>query len=329
MSNASTIPTASEELYQAATTGVVRYDASACGRLRMRGRDRAELLHRLSTNDLHALTPGMGTRTVLTNHHGRIRDLLTVYSLPEHLLVVSSPGQGGALADHLRKNIFFQDKVELEELSDSTVQWHFYGPQAAELLAELTKLAPDEWALHHVQAVQIKGKQAWLARTLPLPLDGAGFMLVAEREDWEAMAPAFKTAPELDEATYEVLRIEAGYAAWNHEISLEYIPLETRLADAVSFTKGCYVGQEIIARMDSRQRLAKQLMVLRLAAPVVPPAKLWVDGKEQGDLTSVAQSPRLGVIGLGYVRTAHAKPGTHVTVGDDIEAEVLELPAAG
>jgi aminomethyltransferase len=98
------------------------------------------------------------------------------------------------------------------------------------------------------------------------------------------------------------------------------------LTDAVSFNKGCYVGQEIIARMESRNRLAKRLMGLRLKQEVVPGSALEYEGKEAGILTSAAHSPRFGLIGLAYVRTAAATPGTRLHVGSGGTAEVVELP---
>jgi folate-binding protein YgfZ len=123
--------------------------------------------------------------------------------------------------------------------------------------------------------------------------------------------------------------VEAGHGAFGRELSEEYIPLETGLWDAISFNKGCYVGQEIIARMESRGRLAKQLCGLRLPEGLPDglalPAKLDAAGKEAGDLTSVVESPRHGLIGLAYVRSAHAEPGGRLAVGG-ADAEVAELP---
>ncbi len=310
--------------YEAATTAVVSYDASAHGRLRLTERDRADLLHRLSTNDLRALTPGDGLRTAVINHHARIIDLLTVYALPEHLLVTTSPGQAAIVANLLRKNIFFQDKVRVEDLSESTAQYHVFGPQAASLIHEITSVDVAAWPLHHIQAAAIGGAQGWIARILPLA--GDGFAVFARAEDREAVQSALGETVELGAETYNLLRIEHGYPAFGHELSLEYIPLETRLVDAVSFTKGCYVGQEIIARMESRNRLAKQLMGLRLARPVEAGGKISRDGKEMGDLTSVGNSPRFGPIGLAYVRSAAAIPGTQVEVAEGVTAEVVELP---
>src|SRR6185503_9460660 len=149
----------------------------------------------------------------------------------------------------------------------------------------------------------------------------------------------------LSAESYDVLRIERGYGVFGRELGQEYIPLETGLLDAVSFTKGCYVGQEIIARMESRNRLAKQLRGLKLSLEIGDwrldesadsqslisnlqlPAKLEVDGKEAGDLTSVAVSPRFGPIALAYVRSAHAAPGSVVGIaGAGLTGEVVELP---
>ena len=310
--------------YEAATSTVACYDASANGRLRLTERDRADLLHRLSTNDIRRLTAGEGARTVLVNHNARIIDLLTVYSLPEHLLVTTSPGQAAAIEYQLRRNIFFQDRVVVEDLSTATVEYHLYGPQSAGQVAEIGTVDPSAWPLHHIQAVTIGGAQAWIAR-IP-PIGGDGFALFARTDDRDAVRSALAGIVPLDEATFDVLRVEQGYPATGRELSLEYIPLETRLVDAVSFTKGCYVGQEIIARMESRNRLAKQLMGLRLPRIVEAGGKLRRDGKEMGDLTSVADSPRIGPIALAYVRTAAAEPGTLVEVAEGVSAEVVELP---
>lgn len=315
-------PVAAE--YKAALEGVAWYNGSAGGRLRLTDRDRADLLHRLSTNDTRALTPGNGTRTVLVNHIARIIDVLTVYALPEHLLVTTSPGQHAAVINLLRRNIFFQDRVKIEDLTETTVAYHLYGPQAAALVAEISTLDPSDWPLHHIQAAEIAGAHGWIARALPL--GGAGFIVFGRTEDREALEGALAQIPRLGQATYDVLRVEQGYGAFGHELSLDYIPLETRLTDAVSFTKGCYVGQEIIARMESRNRLAKQLMGLRLTRPVSAGGRLSRDGKEMGDLTSVVDSPRFGLIGLAYVRTAAAEPGTMIEVADGVTAEVVELP---
>lgn len=320
----SSIITPDESIYRAALEGVVRYDTSARGRVRLSNRDRAELLQRLTTNDVVGLAPGQGTRTVLINSHARILDLLTVYALPEHLMVTTSPGQGGALTRYLQGRVFFQDKVVVEDLSESTIQLDLYGPESAALIRQATSVDPGDWPLHHIQAAAIDAAQVWIARTLPI--GGDGFSIFAERAAAEIVQQAFSAVQPLDGATFEVLRIEQGYPGPHHELSTDYIPLETGLSDAVSFSKGCYVGQEIIARMDSRNRLAKRLMGLRAEQPLAVGSVLRHEEKEVGSITSAAQSPRYGAIGLGYIRAAQAEPGTRLQTADGTSVELVELP---
>ncbi|HEX5690758.1 MAG TPA: glycine cleavage T C-terminal barrel domain-containing protein [Roseiflexaceae bacterium] len=334
------ITTSAPPDYVAALETAALYDEGGAGRIWMRGRDRAELLQRLSTADMLRLRPGQGVRTVLTTPIGRIIDVLTVHALDDTLLLVTSPGQGGAVWSHLKKNIFFQDKVLMEAAGRSHGQLALFGPRAASLLADLTGAALDELPLFGSQIVELAGARTILARRLGI--GGEGFSLYIPTEQLEAARTALRNAgaAALGEEAYDILRVEQGYGVAGRELSHEYIPLETGLLDAVSFTKGCYVGQEIIARMESRGRLAKQLRGLQLAiddaqsivyrlSSIVPSAKLDVDGKEAGDLTSVVLSPRFGPIALAYVRSAHAAPGTRVGIaGTNVTGEVVELPFA-
>jgi folate-binding protein YgfZ len=364
-------PTTAPPDYQAALDGAVLYEESDAGRIFMRGRDRADLLHRLSTGDILRLRPGQGTRSVLTTPIGRIIDLLTVHALEDALMIVASPGQGAAVFGHLKKNIFFNDQVALEPAGRSYGQFALFGPAAGTLLGQVAGVAIGDLPPHHIAPIDLGGAQALVAGRLPI--GGLGFTLYIPAGALEAARAALLAAGaiRLSAESFEILRVERGYSAFGHELGQEYIPLETGLLDAVSFTKGCYVGQEIIARMESRNRLAKQLRGLKLAtddrrpttedrrlriedssagvdeslssildprssadssavggrSSVVVPAKLGVDGKEAGDLTSVAVSPRFGPIALAYVRTAHAEPGSRVGVaGSELLGEVVELP---
>lgn len=313
--------------YQAVLEHTALMDAGDAGRLWMHDRDRIALLQRLSTNDVEKLAPGQGQQTVLTNHNGRIIDLLTVHALPEQLLVITSPQQRSAVFNLLRKNVFFNDKVKLEQANATLGHLLLYGPESAAQVQTLTGAAVADLPLYGILAAQINGVDLWVARIRPL--GGAGFALYLPAEDlpavWTALVAA--GAQPLGRAAYNQLRVEAGYGAYGRELSLEYIPLETGLHEAISFTKGCYIGQEIIARMESRKRIAKHLRGLRLSGLIDTPRKLEVDGKEAGDLTSVVESPRFGPIGLAYVRRMHAEPGTNVDIAEsDITGEVVALP---
>lgn len=325
--------------YHAALERTALTDEQTAGRMFMRGRDRAALLQRLSSNDIERLKPGQGVTTVLTTPIGRIIDLLTVHALDDALLVTTSPGQGPPVFAHLKKNIFFNDQVTLEPIGRSYAQVALYGPAAADLLGGLAGAPLPELRMHHTSTIEIAGVALRVARRAAI--GGSSYTLFIPSDSAAAVRAALEVggALPLSAESYEMLRIEAGLPAFGRELSQEYIPLETGLLDAVSFTKGCYVGQEIIARMESRGRLAKQLRGLRLlsADQHIPaaiseqaagtPIKLLVDGKDAGDLTSATLSPRFGPIALGYVRTAHAEPGTQVAItGSDCLAEVVELP---
>lgn len=313
--------------YHAALDSAVLLEASAAGRIWMGDQDRVALLQRLSTNDIAALTPGQGAQTVLTNHNGRIIDLLTVHVFPEELLIITSPQQRNAVFKLFRKNIFFTDKVKLAPAGETLGQFMLYGPESGRLLQGLVDAPVDDLPLHGIAAATLNGISVWIARIKPL--GGAGFALYMPAESlpmiWATLVAA--GVQPMGQAASDLLRVEAGYGVSEHELSLDYIPLEAGLWDAVSFTKGCYVGQEIIARMESRGRMAKQLRGLKLTGMVDVPRNLAVVGKEAGDLTSVVESPRFGPIGLAYVRTAYLETGTQVGIADsDITGEVVPLP---
>ena len=158
-----------------------------------------------------------------------------------------------------------------------------------------------------------------------------GFHLIFDRDAqakvWQALLGT--GAVSLSEETYQVLRVEAGLAEFGRELGDEYIPLEANLWNDVSFKKGCYTGQEIIARMESRQKLAKRLVGLRFGEQVMLPASLWIDEHEAGVVTSVVHSPVLGWIGLGYLKTSGgAEPQVVQSRLDDrvVSATVSALP---
>ena len=316
-------------VYVAALMGAAFVSSTERGRVWMRDRDRAALLHRLSTNHIERLRPGQSTATVLTTPTARIIDLLTVYALDDALLLVTSPGRGAAITQYLRKNSFFNDKVQVEDATATLGQLTLYGPQAASLLQNLG-VAGTTLPAHSIVLTTWREAPLYLARDPDL--GESSFWVLAPPAPLAELTAALREAGahELDAATHEVLRVEAGRGAYGRELSLEYLPLEAGLRYAMSFTKGCYVGQEIIARMENRGRLVRCLRGLRLAAPPIlatdaPLATLTAADTAVGVLTSFVVSPRYGPLGLAYVHTAHSAPGTHLMVAN-IAAEVVDLP---
>ncbi|MBI5348607.1 MAG: glycine cleavage system protein T, partial [Chloroflexi bacterium] len=155
-------------------------------------------------------------------------------------------------------------------------------------------------------------------------IKGDSFFVVAASEQLPRLRQQAEAlgAVACDRDLYNVLRIESGIPEIDHEISEEYIPLEANLWEAVSFSKGCYIGQEIIARMESRGKLAKMLMGVESASPLMAGMKI-----EGGVITSVAESPRGGWIGLAYLKSPQAQAGTEIH-HDDLVMRVASLPFA-
>lgn len=305
--------------YHAALNAAVLMDRSHEGRLRIEGRDRLELLQRMSTNDVLSLAEDEGRPTIFTNPVGRIIDRITVYHRGDSALILTDPGRGSAVRQYLQRNIFFNDDVRLTDLAPTTQQFVLHGASADAVMEQLESglaaLPPM-----HGRTITIGGNQVFTARLKPLV--GSAWSLIVPLESaadvWNAVldaGAAYGLLP-AGSLSYNVLRIRAGRPGVGREASTDYIPLEVGLWDEVSFHKGCYTGQEIIARMESRGRLAKTIVSLELDAFVEAPAPLLLNGREVGRLTSSVQSPDGECFGIGVVKLAAAQPGTTFDVGD-------------
>jgi len=299
------------------------------GRLELVDRDRLDLLHRMSTNDFKTMQPGEGRSTVLTTALARIIDRVIVYNRPESaLLIVNQPDTA---RNWLQRHIFFQDKVKIRNVSNDVGQLELYGLQATRIAESIISSA-GSLALHHFVEMPTDSGFIFIARTFPL--HGDGYLLLTPAASLDALKQTILSHAGIVEGStdqYETLRIAAGLPGAGHELTEDFIPLEANLWDSVSFTKGCYIGQEIIARMESRNRLAKTLVSLRLDAPASTGSRLS-DGERNnvGTLTSVTQTDDGSVIGLGFVKPDRAEPGTRlnvITEGDRIIlAEVTRAP---
>ena len=301
------------EAYQQAQTGCVIVKRKTLGYIWSHGRDRLDLLHRLSTNDLLGMSANEVKSTVLTNPIGRTVDYLIVLNVENKSLIITSPGKSDIVFQWIIKYIFFQDDVTLKFPDESLIQTGLYGPKAHEVVAKIT---PDFSSLSHNQSFTINDS-AWIMR-VPPP-GGIGYEIVSDATTTQELVERAKTAGAVKSPSslYELLRIEAGLPGAGLEIDTSYIPLEIGLRDAVSFTKGCYTGQEIIARLDSRGKLAKTLVGLRSSDKIPIGASLQAPNKSYGIVTSSTYSPKLGWIGLGLVKPTVCEPGTTLSVTKD------------
>jgi aminomethyltransferase len=306
--------------YRAAREGAGLALRSHEGRLRVLGRDRLDLLQRLSTNELADLEPGQARATVLTTPVARIVDLLWVLNLGESLLCLVGSDRAAAVRRWLTGYIFFRDEVKLSDASTELGQLGLYGPNAAQVAEAL---APGAAALETDRFIERDGLIVARGR----PLAGAGFHVIAPEARLEAawaQAVAHGATP-IGEDAYQWLRLAAGLPEAEHELTGDYLPLEADLWHAVSFAKGCYVGQEIIARMESRGKLARRLVGVRLEAAVPVGAEVRAGQTVVGTVTSAATVPGLGPVALSILKTAACEPGTAVSVAG-VSGRVAALP---
>ena len=282
--------------YHAAHNGAVLVDLSQRGRILLQDRDRVDLVNRMSTNNLTQLAAGEGVATVLTTPIGRMIDVLVFLNIGEESLIITGEGRGDIILDYFRRNIFFNDRVQITEISSRTRLIGVYGVDADRIVGEWI---PDVEALSEYNSIEYDGARLINAE----PLASRGMWILCDSPDarkWESRLLE-AGAVRADAETYELLSIEAGYPLTSHELTDDYIPLEAGLWHSVSFSKGCYTGQEVIARMESRGKLAKMLVRLAVDEEMPEGAALFDDKKKVGTLTSLRQRPDGGYLGLGYV----------------------------
>jgi aminomethyltransferase len=303
--------------YQTAHNGVILVSLESKGRLQLVDQDRMELINRMSTNNLKLLTEGQGMETVLTTPIGRIIDLLTVLHDGDRVIVITGEGRGDRIFSYFRRNIFFMDKVKVTQLNESTRLLGVFGAGASSIMDTLWVGAGSLATFHF-----LKQGEVFILRVNPLA--GGGYWILGEAQavtDWQQQLSA-AGAVLADRETYELLSIEAGIPLPEHELTEDYIPLEAGLWHVVSFNKGCYTGQEIIARMESRGKLAKVLMRFGMDTAVPSGADLFHETNKVGILTSLAAQPDGGYLGLGYVKTTALQVDKlHTTEG--VEVKIL------
>ena len=289
-----------EQARNTVKNGAVFVDRSNLGMLKLTGGTRVDLIHRMSTQDLRNMQTGEGRATVLTTDIGRIIDRVIVYAATDKAYLLTGENVGDPIARYLMRYVFFNDDFQLEDLTSQTAIFGVYGAQASERLAQVG-FPETDLPLHHWREVTIDGVTLYLHSADSIA--GGGYFVMCHMSEQAQIAEKLAAVGILsvDEPTFDYLRIEAGLPRFGRELTEDFIPLETGLWDDVSFSKGCYIGQEIIARMDSRGRLAKKMVRFSAESPLEL-GEIRSNGKKAGTLTSVANSEG-GSVALGYVRT--------------------------
>jgi aminomethyltransferase len=287
------------EGYEALRHGAAWLDLSARGRFVVRGRDRARLLHNVTSNEIKKLAPGSGCYAFMLTPQGRIQADLNLFCFADHFLIDTEPELREKVPQLILK-FKVADQVEIEDITGSTGAIGLEGPAAPAILASLNAPIPGddyahlpwgECAVANLSATGQPGFRIFHPAGKKPPLEAAG-------------------AKPADESDIRLVRIENGRPCYGEDIRETSLPQETQQMHAVSFTKGCYLGQEIVERIRSRGNVHRHLRLLELKGPLPgslpqPGTKLALDGAEAGHITSAAELPLPGgarVFALGMIR---------------------------
>jgi len=300
------------EEYWATRTNAGLVDLSHLGLLQVTGKDRLSFLNGLLTNEVLKLNEGAGVRSALLNTKARVLADLYLYAREDDLLIETGDVPGAKVRDILDRFIITED-VQVKDITSEFVHLSLQGQQAAENARELfgTTFADMKTLQHKMLGptmIVIRDRTGQSGYDMIIPNDEAEAV-------WQGFLLKGVTPVGLD--ALEILRLEAGYSRYGVDVDENTIILEAGYKDAISFNKGCYLGQEVVARATHIGRVNKNLIQFQTDSDHVPnpKSKLHASGKEAGYVTSAAFSPGLkAVVGLGYAQRDFAKVGTKLAV---------------
>lgn len=306
-------------------------DHGNMGVLEVTGRDRASFLHAMLSNDVKSLAPGQGCRAAFLDVHGKVQVLLFVWVLEDKILMIT-PGEMAAKTNEALDRYLFSEKAYFRDATGELSLLMLAGPEAPALAERLTGTRPPETAWSHV-VTRLADLEVRLVR-------GGGE--TGEAEVW--VVSAIAAGPKVWQAllaagarpcgarVHESLRIEAGTPYYAHDVDDTVLLPEIPIEPWVSYTKGCYIGQEVVVRIRDRGHVNRHLRGLVFEGPAPPPhgATVLAGDAEVGRITSATWSFGLErPIALAYVRRQHADPGTAVSVRTEtgtVQAKVSTLP---
>jgi folate-binding protein YgfZ len=292
-------------------------DRSPRGKLLVRGAEAAEYLQGQLTNDVQGLEPGDGQYAALLDRKGHMQaDMRVLRLAPEEIWLDTEPQTLAAVSRHLAMYKIGRE-VEIEDVTEARALHSVIGPRSAEIGAA-RPLPEHSWV-----ATSVEGAECVAVGT------ALGIDLICEAAEADRLRAALSAAgaPTVGEEAAEIVRIEAGVPRFGAEMDTATMPAEAGIVErAVNFEKGCYIGQETVARLHYRGKPNRHLRGLRLSAPETSGAPLVLEGKEVGRLGGACISPAHGPIALAIVRR-EAEPDVELAVGEDgVTARVVDLP---
>ncbi len=325
--------------YAQARSGCVVFDQSHRGKVELTGKEAAMFLNNLCTNDVKDMPLGAGCEFFLTTAKAKVVAYGSVYQIRlgdgrPALWLDLEPGTAEKVIQHL-DHFVISEQVEFADRTREFAQLHVAGPNAVAVLEKsLMDEIPPLAAMQHMERTFGTDATCHIRRRDPLGLPGFDIVCLRARAEtvWQILQRA--GAKPAGKEAFEMLRVEAGNPIWGADVDeTTFAPEVARTAQAISYGKGCYLGQEPIVMARDRGQVNRTLLGLKLSSGPVPRGSpLFREGKEIGRVMTNLVSPRLGsAIGLAYVRRGSQEPGTQVEVeagGQRQPAEVVKLPFA-
>ena len=304
--------------YSALREDAAWLDLSGRGKIQATGDDRARLLHAMTTNQVESLKPGEGCYAFFLSAQGRILADVNLLCFEDYFLLDTEPETRTKVYEHLDRYIIADD-VTVEDQTGQIATIAVEGPKAAAVLAELGAPVPTapysfaSWRYGTVARLDTTGK-------------GGFFLLIPTAEKQTVVSMLTKAGlPEASAEDARIVRIESGRPRYGEEITERYLVQETDQLHAVNFSKGCYLGQEIVERVRSRAQIHRVLRRLEIDTNNPPAAgtKLKSGDGDAAEIASAVFSPALGkTVALAYVRTQFAEPDTRISL-DGVSARVI------
>ena len=303
-----------EAEFRAAASGIAITDNSDFGRIEVTGNDRLDLLHRLSTNSLAGLTAGGVVSTLFVTDKGRLIDRVIVSVRENSIVLIASPGAEQLLTRWVGKYTITED-ITLRIVTGDTVMASLIGPQIISTFSSMFDSPPGK---NSSVSLPHGGGDLFIVHSQDARSDEAH--LIVEEAGAPRLEEILRSLPgarRIGRQAYEGFRIARGIPASPGELNDAYNPFECGLRDSISFTKGCYIGQEVIARLDTygkiRRHLARVASTVALRGPL--PIPVSKDGVDAGMLTSMTEIPFDGTyLGLAIVSNDGASAGDTLDV---------------
>ena len=318
--SALTVDAVHERDYQALVGGAALQMRPNFGVLGLTNRDRVDFLQRITTNDMARLHAGQAAVTVLTSPMARIEAVFTIMCRRDELLLLASEGQADGLRQRLQGQIFFMDKVTVSDVSGGLRRMRLLGPAAGALLlgAGLPQPEVDHSFLETEEGMILRQER----------FDLPGYEIIVTNEKLAAVQERLLNAGAVrlaDDAAYELCRIAMGCPRPGKELTDSYNPLEVGMTWVCAENKGCYTGQEIIARQLTYDKVTKSLVYLHSHVQLAEGAPVIANNRAVGTVTSSVYHPTAGPLALAIVKRPYNVDNADVSV-EGQAARVAYIP---